>query len=760
MTQRKKKKTSSEENSNKHVIITRTLLVKLNKLTNNNNIIIRLNDVVFNCHELVSDAYAFIKLYLLEEFERQSNLFEHHSDLMNSYSNWLTECGPWRKDFFGHVLSMMTQPLDGKRKGRPFTAENKILLESLQDAYRRFANQGLFSTDIQNRTNLSFVLTYIETSMKTAYQNNIQMHFDKYIKRFIRAIVFKTAAEKHQVERFYDLDYKIQNMYKSLANCSIKWIVYNGAPPDDIEFVQLFKKKVGFALPYPDSNIYEHLDEYSLHLSYMMFMNREIERMMGKNLSPLPLRRQFIPCNIMLDTSALIDIMIDQAVSFEDLKNDLDLSLDYQLPHLTSKGQLYKKPSSFVSDADKSKVIPQQFKTAIWEAIFDFRKPSIKKQFDMMKKKGLVFNNMMTTDGYKIDLQFTDKESYLAERFKKGSILNGAKRQQTDEFKYVQHTLEDERIVFENPKVKILLCDPGKGKITTITDGLDKKNIVTYTCAQRKVETNSKRNRKEYEFIKSNYKLGDGTTIKEVLERKSLCETNSKSCYFETFKQYRLERVRLVPILKEFFMRLCHRRRRLRSRIGKTSSEDKLVNKIVDTFDLKMDKHKRVTNVIIVWGNWGRNPNLKNQPPTPGIGLRRIVDRHIKTYTIDERGTSSYCPECESRVEKGVKMSFVWDKKSHAIVRKKRAIHHLLRCQNEKCASRWWNRDVLATFNQRKQLLSYLSKGTMHEAFKKTTSKGTFKQTREKAKAITTSTPRLCDLRDVSTNGRTLSHFG
>ena len=52
-------------------------------------------------------------------------------------------------------------------------------------------------------------------------------------------------------------------------------------------------------------------------------------------------------------------------------------------------------------------------------------------------------------------------------------------------------------------------------------------------------------------------------------------------------------------------------------------------------------------------------------------------------------------------------------------------------------------------------MLSYLSNGTMYEAFKKKQNK----QTREKAKAITQVPEALRDLRDVSPNGRKLSHF-
>jgi hypothetical protein len=53
--------------------------------------------------------------------------------------------------------------------------------------------------------------------------------------------------------------------------------------------------------------------------------------------------------------------------------------------------------------------------------------------------------------------------------------------------------------------------------------------------------------------------------------------------------------------------------------------------------------------VILMYGNWGRNPNLKHQAPvvTPGIGLRRMLHMYddITTITVHEAYTSSFDPK-------------------------------------------------------------------------------------------------------------------
>jgi hypothetical protein len=119
--------------------------------------------------------------------------------------------------------------------------------------------------------------------------------------------------------------------------------------------------------------------------------------------------------------------------------------------------------------------------------------------------------------------------------------------------------------------------------------------------------------------------------------------------------------------------------------------------------------------IVIFWGNWGRNPNLKHQPPTPGIGFRIRIHKHFTTFTVDERYTSSRCPCCESEVEHPIYRTIESRDQQH---KRSKAVHHLLRCKNDTCSSRWWHRDVMSVANIRKQTMHILEHGDMHPAFK------------------------------------------
>ena len=121
---------------------------------------------------------------------------------------------------------------------------------------------------------------------------------------------------------------------------------------------------------------------------------------------------------------------------------------------------------------------------------------------------------------------------------------------------------------------------------------------------------------------------------------------------------------------------------------------------------------------IILWGNWGRNPNLKHQPPTPGIGLRRVVDKVFKTYTVDEYRTSSLCFQCEGLLIHP-KCRKIWKRgRSGYAAQVDVEIHHLLRCENVDCPNRWWERDNLGSLNIHKNGFYALQNGDSHPCFR------------------------------------------
>ena len=141
--------------------------------------------------------------------------------------------------------------------------------------------------------------------------------------------------------------------------------------------------------------------------------------------------------------------------------------------------------------------------------------------------------------------------------------------------------------------------------------------------------------------------------------------------------------------------------------LAKKASEDKLVDRIRNTFG------EEGKAIVIFWGNWGHAPNrLRNGPPTPGIGLRRFIHRrlsndsrdgvtyHGTTLTVFEGYTSSVCNACGAVVE-------------NVVGADGRDKHRLLSCTSPRC-NKLWQRDNLGSHNILMQGLHLLRHGSYH----------------------------------------------
>ena len=143
------------------------------------------------------------------------------------------------------------------------------------------------------------------------------------------------------------------------------------------------------------------------------------------------------------------------------------------------------------------------------------------------------------------------------------------------------------------------------------------------------------------------------------------------------------------------------------------SSEQRFVKQVFETFSSSskgtarcltpgmkgnvLKEAKECGDILIGWGDWGKAPNkLKGVAPTPGVGIRKRVGSFFRTITVNEFLTSQTCPCCQG--ERCLKKAKIGE--SVSVER-----HHLLRCTNEHCQSRWWNRNVVGGFNILKRLL-------------------------------------------------------
>jgi hypothetical protein len=308
---------------------------------------------------------------------------------------------------------------------------------------------------------------------------------------------------------------------------------------------------------------------------------------------------------------------------------------------------------------------------------------------------------MILTDGHSISFQIIEKT-----HFKKTSFVP-TESDREEKKKNAQAKIEKDQFHqpsdFDLKEYKMIGGDPGKKDLLYLTDGIRKAR---YTKGMRNQDTYKKMRMTRSNKIRGKYKLNINGKKVSVADYESnhLSETSKKTCYYAKFVEYWKNRQVLSrnftmykqPWFREAkFLVYCRTK----------SSEAKFMNKVKQVFSGKLrnkvpkwmtgddmyiinNAKKSGSPLLCGYGNWGRNPNLKNNAPTPGIGLRRRFDQAIPTITVNEKNSSKTCPCCSTK-------SLVNEKVGKDKIEK----HHLLCCTNSSCQCRWWNRNVVGSFN-------------------------------------------------------------
>ena len=131
-------------------------------------------------------------------------------------------------------------------------------------------------------------------------------------------------------------------------------------------------------------------------------------------------------------------------------------------------------------------------------------------------------------------------------------------------------------------------------------------------------------------------------------------------------------------------------------------SEDNFLNRIEDTFGYKDD-------ILLFYGDWSNNKQMKYIMPTKGVGLRRIIKKKFDVVLIDEFRTSKLCSKCYNELSNY------------------KHIHRLLVCQgcnksngSESKNVTFMNRDMNACMNMIYLSNEWINKKVRPEMFNRT----------------------------------------
>jgi hypothetical protein len=611
------------------------------------DILERINDAVSRTNIITTNSYFLLRLWVLQKYHNNQEIPIITEDTIRM-----------------SMKSLVKASAGPKPKGN-----NLALLQEFQ-------NIGNSIFTLQDGKNLSAILDYYATTMITAIENNIKIHFIDYIKRFINSYFKNIYQNELQNKEFK------KQFYKELQQ--VKNDIINDAEilTCDEKYHNWLNENRYKIVPenYDTSYFYDIKVNPQKYLKHMIFMNLQLEEMNTKMFQFFPLQTHLIPRHIQIDTKSLVELLID-----------------------TDKKQYFDN-----IEINKEK---------LWNTFF---------KLHHMNK--YVFDYTIITDGYSVSLRFLHTDFVNEERIKKDKMKNGKKLMKglTDEEKEIkkqekqvqQNKLKEENrkrrelekkekketkkeVLREFPYIdevskdfldgKHLFIDPGKRSLLTMMD--DDGNYFSYTNKQRIKETK----RIKYSSLLKNYK--DKQHITEIENTLSLF--NSKTCDIKNFKEYIKEKLKVNDAIAKLYKNEKFRKYKWYSYINTKRTEDNMLNKI---------ENKYGKDIKIIIGDWSIGKQMINFISTPNLSIKRKLNTRFEVYNIDEFRTSCL----NYKTEELCNNLYLPDKKNI-----ERKMHSILTFKMENKRKGCINRDKNGCKNIQKVFNHYIETGERPEKYKR-----------------------------------------
>jgi hypothetical protein len=398
------------------------------------------------------------------------------------------------------------------------------------------------------------------------------------------------------------------------------------------------------------------------YLKGMLYMNSVLEKQESKLFQPLPLRINIIPKHIILDTACIINLFC---------------------PEKDKDGNKIKKGELLSNVKDNQ--------NEVWSNLLNLK-------HRIFNNKHYQFHNQIQTDGISCCLLFIRKDLKDKKWGARVPVLEEQDFYNIEDLSTKQlETLKDRTIIG---------CDPGKRSLVYMMD--NKGNKLQYTAPQRKRESKAKCN----QLILLYERKKNGIIEKET----QLSFQNSKSVNYDKFKIYLVEKNKLNKETIEFYKRDTWRKMKFRQYSYGKKSIDTFLNKIKEIFG---------ENILIGYGNWSRDTQMKFFMPTMNKGLRKLIHKKYDTITINECNTSKKCCDCYKDLE------YYKDKENKKVFRLL-VCSNCVSCENKKIVFR--TRDANSSINILKLTKCWIEKQTRPTEFQNNISSFTSSITKEKKK--------------------------
>ena len=389
----------------------------------------KITDAVIKCNKIMINTLMFMKLYLLDYFEKNNKLPEIDKVFVNSCMKILC---------------------NESVSGRPPKKEIKELKDKLTTFYN--SDYKLLIKDIDlDYTHLNTVLDYLTIGIITMYENNIKLHYVEYIERYVNIVwkkketIFKIKEENKDEVKQKEL---VNEFCRQLRKIKTDILEITTEYKSDIKYHNWIKEVKKTITPDKDKYQKDNL-HYDLqcnpqdYLPCMIRMMKEVEKDKVMIYNVFPMRNDIIPHSIKLDTTTLVHLLFTQKQG---------IKTDYLL-----EGNLKK------------------YEDKIWEFFF-------RTERQCFKKPKYTFHHMIETDGVSCSILML-RNDLIGKRIP--NIKVGSNTEQYIDELTDYTNIKNKKIVCIDPgKSDILYC---------VDDDNKKANEFRYTQDSRRKECKIKK---------------------------------------------------------------------------------------------------------------------------------------------------------------------------------------------------------------------------------------------------------------------------
>jgi len=472
-----------------------------------------LNDAVVKSNKIVIHTLQFLKLYLLDYYENNSQTLPIVS-----------------KELINNVMKVVCGEKKEKR-GKPAKKETVEMKEKLNTFYKHHY-LPLTQKDQIDYAGLNTVLDYLKVDVITMYENNIQLHYVEYVERYVN-VVWKKKMIVDKIRKMgktkMERETRVRHLCRELRKIKKDLLNVVGKPyQSSSHYHKWITKQKHHILPrrtnFKKNNLMYDLKCKTMeYLPCMIFMMKQVENDGESVNNVFPLRSEIAPKYIRLDTTTLVNLLLRKE---------------------HGKKGFFKTKGELKKNEDK-----------IWKFFF-------RTERKMFHKTGFSFHHMISTDGIGLSILFLRDDLV-------GKKLHMMKKGMSKEL-YIDE-LDDYSALRDKTIVGI---DPGKNDLIYCVDDASKDaNVFRYSQDQRRKETKMKK----YNNIILGMKTSkiEGKTIIEY--ETELSHFNRKSLQITKYKEYLQEKNRINHVLFGFYRKELFRKLKFGKYINIKRNEQKMV---------------------------------------------------------------------------------------------------------------------------------------------------------------------------------------